>query len=43
MIRLSANKYMELLKDYPSHQMVWSGWNYSIKYFLGFPYVIYTK
>lgn len=43
MIRLNPEKYIEIFKDWPSQEMILSGWEYEIKYYLYIPVVIYTK
>jgi hypothetical protein len=43
MIKLSAEKYCEIFKDWPSQEMILSGWEFEIKYYFFIPVVIYTK
>lgn len=42
MIKLSPEKYISFGYN-PNYQMILSGWDYKINYFIGIPYVIYTK
>jgi hypothetical protein len=45
MIKINPEKYCEIFKDWPNHDMVLSGWEFNIKYYLFglIPVIIYTK
>ena len=43
MIRLNAETYIEVFTAEPDFQMYLSGWEATVKYLLGIPYVIYKK
>lgn len=43
MIKINHSKYLELFTFLPNMDMSLSGWDWKLHYFLGFPYIIYTK
>ena len=45
LIKIDAETYMEPFNEWPSDQMIWSGWSYRVEYFLFglIPVIFYTK
>lgn len=45
MIRLTPEKYIQIGTDTPDHRMVFSGWDFEVKYYFFYliPVIIYTK
>jgi hypothetical protein len=43
MLKINSEKYIQLFVEYPELDMVLSGWECYVKYFLSIPYIVYTK
>lgn len=45
MFKINSEKYIEVFKDWPNHDMILSNWKWEVKYYFFYtiPIVIYTK